>query len=244
MEPVRKIAVHELVVKRLRRAIHMGVYLPGDRLPSERDIADRLEVSRETVREAIAVLEADGYVVSRRGAMGGHAVTALNEPVARTLARLLADQDSIVHLMAFRRANECLAARLAAELRSDADLAHIGRAVEDLRTAEDIPRFRKADASFHLAVAVAARNPYVEGAIADAREAIFLLHGKRDYKVVLDTTLNGHQEIFVAIKAGNPDRAEAVMALHIDVALKEIQHTLRDCLDTADPAPLRGTSDA
>ena len=72
MEPVRKIAVHELVVNRLRRAIHLGDYLPGDRLPSERDIADRLEVSRESVREAIRVLESEGYVVSRRGAIGKH----------------------------------------------------------------------------------------------------------------------------------------------------------------------------
>jgi DNA-binding FadR family transcriptional regulator len=164
-------------------------------------------------------------------------VTALNEPVARTLARLRADQDSIVHLMTFRRANECLAARLAAELRTDADLAHIERAVADLKTAEDIPRFRKADASFHLAVAVAARNPYVEQAIVDAREAIFLLHGKRDYKVVLDTTLSAHQDILAAIEARDPARAEAAMALHIDVALEEIQDTLRDYPDTPDPAP-------
>ena len=235
MEPIRKIAVHELVVSRLRRAIHLGDYLPGDRLPSERDIADRLEVSRESVREAIRVLESEGYVVSRRGATGGHAVTALIEPVARTLALLRADQDSILHLMDFRRANECLAARLAAGLRGDADLERIAKAVEDLKEAEDIPRFRKADASFHLAVAIAARNPYVERAIVDAREAIFLMHGGRDYEVVLDTTLAGHRDILRAIRARDPDRAEAAMGRHIDVALREIRHTLSEWADGAGP---------
>ena len=244
MEPVRKIAVHELVVNRLRRAIHLGDYLPGDRLPSERDIADRLEVSRESVREAIRVLESEGYVVSRRGATGGHAITALTEPVARTLARLRADQDIILHLMEFRRVNECLAARLAAERRTDADLARIARSVNDLTTAKAIPRFRKADASFHLAVAVAARNPYVEQAIVDAREAIFLLHGSRDYEVVLDTTLAGHGDILEAIRAGNPDRAEEAMALHIDVALEEIRHALRDDVDPADQIPAGARSDS
>ena len=74
MEPVRKIAVHELVVSRLRRAIHLGDYLPGDRLPSERDIADRLEVSRESVREAIRVLESEGYEVDWHTYRMGHSV--------------------------------------------------------------------------------------------------------------------------------------------------------------------------
>jgi DNA-binding FadR family transcriptional regulator len=243
MEPIRKIAVHELVVKRLRRAIHLGDYLPGDRFPSERDIAGRLEVSRKTVREAIRVLETEGYVVSRRGATGGHAITALSEPVARMFARLRADQDSLLHLMDFRRANECLAARLAAERRADADLEKIACAVKELKIAEDIPRFRKADASFHLAVAVAARNPYVERAVADAREAIFLLHGTRDYEVVLDTTLRAHRDILEAIRARDPDRAEAAMALHIDVALREIQHTLRDSVDTVDHTHAREIGD-
>lgn len=227
MKPVRKISLHEVVVDQIRRSIHLGDYLPGDMLPPERDIADRLNVSRETVREAIGVLEIEGYVVSRRGATGGHAVTALTEPVARTLTQLQSDKKSIIHLMEFRRANECLAARLAAERSTASDLKRIGRAVEDLKTAGDIPQFRRADASFHRAVANAARNPYVERAILDARAAIFLLHGNRDYKIVLETTLSGHRDIFEAIRARDPDAAEKAMARHIDIALKEIQHTLR-----------------
>lgn len=226
MEPIRKIAIHELVVQRIRRAIHLGDYLPGDRLPSEREIAERLEVSRETVREAVKVLESEGYVVSRRGATGGIAVTALGGPVARTLARLQENQESIVHLMDFRRANECLAARLAAELRTEDDVAQISNAVEDLKSAEDIPRFRKADSRFHLAVAVASRNPYVERAIVDAREAIFLWHGKRRYDLVLHTTLNAHRKILDAIAARDPDGAAAAMDEHLAVALEEIEQTL------------------
>jgi GntR family transcriptional regulator, transcriptional repressor for pyruvate dehydrogenase complex len=231
MEPVRKVAIHELVVQRIRRAIHLGDYLPGDRLPSEREIAERLEVSRETVREAIKVLESEGYVVSRRGATGGLAVTALGGPVARTQARLQENQESIVHLMDFRRANECLAARLAAQLRTQDDLAQISQSIEDLKVAEDIPRFRKADARFHLAVAVASRNPYVERAIVDAREAIFLWHGNRSYDLVLHTTLSGHQKILDAIAARDPDAATAAMGEHLTVALEEIEQTLSQPLE-------------
>ncbi|MGI9381836.1 MAG: FadR/GntR family transcriptional regulator [Methyloligellaceae bacterium] len=210
-------------MQRIRRAIHLGDYLPGDRLPSEREIAERLAVSRETVREAIKVLEKEGYVVSRRGATGGIAVTALGGPIARTLAHLQQNFESIVHLMDFRRANECLAARLAAELRTDDDLKQIAHAIDDLKVVEDIPRFRKADARFHLAVAVASRNPYVERAIVDARDAIFLWHGMRSYDMVLHTTLSGHQKIFDAIATRDPEAAAAAMDDHLTVALEEIE---------------------
>jgi len=227
MEPVRKIALHEIVVERIRRAIHLGDYLPGDMLPPERDIAERLNVSRETVRDAIRVLESEGYVLSRRGVSGGHTVTALTEPVARMLSQLRSDTKGVLHLMEYRRANECLAARLAAQRGTAADIRRIGRAVDRLLTAGDIPQFRRADANFHKAIAVAAGNPYVERAVLDAREVIFLLHGNRDYQIILDTTLAAHRDIFSAIEAKDPDAAEAAMARHIDIALDEIQSTLR-----------------
>jgi len=227
MEPVRKIALHEIVVERIRRAIHLGDYLPGDMLPPERDIAERLNVSRETVRDAIRVLESEGYVLSRRGVAGGHTVTALTEPVARMLSQLRSDTKGVLHLMEYRRANECLAARLAAQRGTAADIRRIGRAVDQLLTAGDIPQFRRADANFHKAIAVAAGNPYVERAVLDAREVIFLLHGNRDYQIILDTTLAAHRDIFSAIEAKDPDAAEAAMASHIDIALDEIQSTLR-----------------
>ncbi len=227
MEPILKVAVHEIVANQLRRAIHRGDYLPGDRLPSERELATRLEVSRESLREAIRMLEGEGYVVSRRGAKGGHTVTALSEPAGRMYARLRADLNNVVNLMAFRRANECMAARLAAELRSAGDLRKIETAIGDLQAAEDNPRFRRADADFHLAVARAGRNPFIERAIVDARDAIFFgLYGDLRYKMVLHTTLASHRDIFEAIRDKRPDRAEQAMAQHIDVALEEIRYTL------------------
>ena len=71
IEPIDFAAAYEVVTERIRRAIHIGSYLPGDKLPPERMLAQQLGVSRTTVREAIRVLEGEGYVVSRRGASGG-----------------------------------------------------------------------------------------------------------------------------------------------------------------------------
>jgi GntR family transcriptional repressor for pyruvate dehydrogenase complex len=66
--PIEHSSVYELVVEQLRRAIHIGTYLPGDKLPPERELAQRLEVSRASVREAVRMLEGEGYVETRRGA--------------------------------------------------------------------------------------------------------------------------------------------------------------------------------
>lgn len=221
MKPIRKPATHELVVERIRRAIHLCTYLPGDRLPPEREIADQLAVSRESVRDAIKVLVEKGYLISRRGANGGLTVTSLMQPMAHMQARLRDETESFLHLMEFRRANEALAARLAAARRTDDDLARLAGAIEDLRRNDGIPRFRKADSDFHLAVAAAARNPYVEDAIESARDAIFLLVG-HEYPILLSSSLEGHVRVFEAIAAGDGDRAAEAMAAHIDTAVREL----------------------
>ena len=224
--PIRKVAVHEQIVARLRRAIHLGDFAPGDRLLSERDIAERMEVSRESVREAFQVLERDGYVVSRRGPTGGHTVTTLRKPAAKALERLNAERDGLTQLMEFRRANECLAARLAACRRTRSDVKAMHRSISDLRNATDIAEFRRADANFHLAVAAAARNSYVERAVLDSREAVFLIHENLNYRILIDSTYDGHNAIADAIEAKDGAAADAAMAQHMVTALAEIRQVL------------------
>ncbi|MBT5037425.1 MAG: winged helix-turn-helix transcriptional regulator, partial [Rhodospirillaceae bacterium] len=74
IDPVRPTSACELVVEQLRRAIHLGRFLAGDKLPPERELAKQLGVSRTTVREAVKVLEGEGLVRSKRGAAGGLSV--------------------------------------------------------------------------------------------------------------------------------------------------------------------------
>jgi len=123
--------------------------------------------------------------------------------------------------MEFRRANESLAARLAAERRTGDDLARLRRAIEDLRRNDGIPHFRKADSDFHLTIAAATRNRYLKESIERARDAIFLLVG-HDYPILLHSSLDGHTRVFEAIAAGDGMRAEAAMAEHIDGAVQEL----------------------
>src|SRR5260370_11739674 len=89
IEAVDLIAAHRVVPERLRHAIHIGPYLPGDKLPTERTLAQQLGVSRMTVREAIRVLRAEGYVASRRGSAGGITVLDQGEDIKRLRQVLL-----------------------------------------------------------------------------------------------------------------------------------------------------------
>ena len=238
LQPIRKPATHKLIFERIRRAIHLGAYLPGDRLPPGREIADQLAVSRETVRDAVKLLIEQGYVTQRRGPGGGLTVTSLAQPVAHMRERLHHDVESFDDLMEFRRAIESLAARLAADRRTDEDLQRISQAIEAIGCAQDIPLFRKADSDFHLAVASAAQNPYVEEAIEGARDAVFLLIG-HEYPILLGSTLEAHSKVFRAIRGRDPEAAAHAMAVHIEESTRELHQVVAERRGHSTPAPRR-----
>src|SRR5690242_6374962 len=101
-EPVEITAAYQLVVERLRRAIHLRQYVPGDRLPSARKLAESLGVSRVTVREALQDLQGEGYVESRRGAAGGPFVVPMKEPTGRLLAIMRERREEFESILDFR----------------------------------------------------------------------------------------------------------------------------------------------
>ena len=209
---VEQSTAYSLVVDQLRRAIHLGEYGPGDRLPSERDLTEQLGVSRMTVREAIRVLQTEGYVESRRGASGGLLVVAGQEQ-GDLLKRQLRDQwEYFGSVLDFRVANERAAARLAATRRTDEDLVTFAQAVDEMRASTDLWQFRKADSKFHLAIANAANNPMLEKAVEDGRAAMFLPLEALHYEISVEELLEGHPEILEAIRNHDPDAAGEWMA--------------------------------
>src|SRR6266705_6369610 len=131
--------------------------------------ARQVGVSRASVREAIRVLEGEGYVETRRGASGGMVVLDRAQTEDR-LAEIIRQQlPEIEQVIDFRLAVEVGAARLAAVRRTDADLARLDAAFETLAASRETRRFRAADSAFHQGIAQAARNEWMERSIADAR---------------------------------------------------------------------------
>lgn len=228
---------HELVVDQIRRAIQLGRFLPGDRLPAERDLAGLLGVSRATVREAIRVLEADGVVSVRRGAHGGLVVNRLYAMDTRTLrARLTKQTRELNDIFDYRLAVECMAARLAAERRTAEDLLYLGDALERMaelaadtgseQGAHITAQFNAVDTEFHLGIASASANPYLIEGAEKVRRAMFLPVGAVFSQLRADAN-DIHAAIFDAIRLADVDAAERHMRQHVDATRNAMAELLK-----------------
>jgi DNA-binding FadR family transcriptional regulator/RimJ/RimL family protein N-acetyltransferase len=217
--PVRGGNAFEETVERLLQAIKLGLVQAGDRLPPERELAGQLRVSRMTLREALADLQRAGYVESRRGRRGGTFVRyvpadgAVPAPDALERARG-ADLDDV---LALRRVLEVGAVELAACRRLGPEEA--ARLVErrDECAAATGGGYRQRDSRLHLALAELSGAPSLAAAVADVRmrlndllDAIPLLPGN------IRHSEEQHAAVVAAVLAGDPDRARAEMAGHVD----------------------------
>ena len=225
--PVEHASVYELVVEQLRRAIHNGGYAPGDKFPNERELASQLQVSRASVREAVRVLEGEGYVETRRGATGG--IVVLNRMVeeGRIGPYLREMLPKLREIFEFRRAVEPEAARLAAARRSSAQLRQLEAAHSVLESDQETRRFRSADSRFHLGIAEAARNGWMRDAIDKARTEVWMPADDL-YDHVLDRhTQVEHGEILAAIRARDEEAAARLMDNHLKSTLEVIERVAR-----------------
>lgn len=225
-EPLVVAPAYAVVVEHLRRAIHLGTYAPGDKLPPERTFAPQLGVSRVTLREAIRVLEAEGYVTTRRGATGGVTVRERTEPMKDLRARAREKREEIGALLEFRRVNERLAAERAATRVSKEDLEALEGTIALLRTSEGIGDFRQADSAFHMRIATAAACDVLLHAVEEARVQMFTPVDTLSYDVLRDSTIGGHEKILAALRARDAAAAGRAMTNHISVTIEELDTIL------------------
>jgi DNA-binding FadR family transcriptional regulator len=241
--PVRGGNAFEITVARLVQAIKLGMVADGDRLPPERELAERLNVSRVTLREAIAALRDAGYLESRRGRSGGSFVVYGRRTLAgsagiaggRTLAGAgLAsiaggaptgdDPAEVAREMGpalddaldFRRVLEPGAAALAAtRTLSAADRQAL---VGALAAARDRGATRRVnDSRLHLAIAAASGSPSLHGCVADVQLTLDrLLAAIPVIRRNLDHSDAQHDRIVDAILHGDPAAARAAMEEHCD----------------------------
>ena len=233
---------HELVVDQIGRAIQLGRFLPGDKLPAERDLAGLLGVSRATVREAIRVLEADGVVSVRRGAHGGLVVNRLQAMDQRTLkSRLNKQIRELNDIFDYRLAVECMSARLAAERRSSEDLEQMRQALDRMgELASDVDGehrahttalFNAADTDFHLAIANATGNDFLIEGAEQVRRAMFLPVGAI-FNELREDANDIHAALFEAIDRQDGPAAAHHMEQHVNAT----REAMADLLKPQDPS--------
>jgi GntR family transcriptional repressor for pyruvate dehydrogenase complex len=214
----------QAVAEHLRTLIHQGEVGPGDRLPAERELAERLGVARASLREAIKVLQDEGYVQVRRGALGGTYVTELLEPLEKWRIRMRTQAGEFDDIIDFRIALETDSARLAAIRRDRADLARLRGSIKSLgQVSSGHAAFRLSDSQFHSWLARAARNARLETAIELARGELFVPHDLLPYADPIEESRRDHQQIYEAVRASDPDAAASAMREHIE----RTRHQLR-----------------
>ncbi|OXM63928.1 GntR family transcriptional regulator [Amycolatopsis vastitatis] len=214
--PVRAGNAFEETVERLLQAIRLGVVGAGERLPSERELAERLGVSRVTLREAIRALSDAGYVESRRGRYGG---TFVNEslPGPERSPGGKVDAVALEDALSLRYVLETGAAEMAAARSlSPADRQHLTGTLAEAASAE-LDDYRRKDSRLHLAIAEVTASGSLTTAMADARSRVNQLLDRIPLLPPnLDHSNTQHEAIVDAILAGDAPAARQAMAEHIE----------------------------
>ena len=218
LEPLKLRSGGEHVADRLVTAIALGEFVPGQRLPSERELAATLGVSRTTVREALQRLAALGYVDVRRGRTGGAYVLQGMGPEANEMIRrtLLPEWSTLERVLDFRQLVEPLIARTAADRIAAEDVGPIRVALEGyLAAGGDREASRAADEAVHEAIAAATGNPYLASLSAQIRRQISLGFGAEPYSAEIRArAVKDHTALAEAVIGRRPGVAARVAERH------------------------------
>ena len=206
--------VPELVMDSLLKAMEAGTIRVGEELPPERDLAEALGISRNSLRECLAIMSFMGIVENR----GNRKILVKNADrfrKARSLIDLSYSQDTFEDFMEFRRTNEREIARLACIRATEEDLERLRNSVERLEA--DATDF-EADVDFHVNLAYASHNTifaamlnYVNSLILELRMRFFEreeYHGK---------TAEAHRRIYEAVKERDEELAVYEMGRHLKI---------------------------
>lgn len=215
LEPVKRPRLSNEIVSQLQRLFTDGVLKPGDRLPPERELAEKLGVSRNSLREAIRALEVLGVVEVRHG--DGTFVKSVDMTtfLSPVFSVLLEKKYFLIEVLEFRRILEPPICRLAAERATDEDLAHLHEILDqqDERIREGQPAIDE-DMLFHRSIAMATHNDVMRSTV----ELISSL--LREFREVWASSrparsTEAHRKVLDAIEAGDGDGAARAMEEHI-----------------------------
>lgn len=231
-QPIQQEKVAQSVVRQIELLILRGLLRPGQRLPSERELADKLGVSRPSLREAIADLQERGLLVARAGS-GVFVAEMLNSAFSEPLIRLFSTHEEAVHdYVSLRRDLEGMTAERAARFGSDTDLKVIEavfRKMEVAHTKRNPADEAELDAEFHLAIVDASHNiimVHMMRAMFDLLRAGVFINRQQMFRQrsTRERLLEQHRAIFEAIQARDPDKARAAAEAHMDY----VKSTLSD----------------
>ena len=230
-QPKKSTLVAEWVLEQIRSQ----VYPEGTKLPSEREIAQTLGMSRPPVREALSALQIAGIVEIRPGdGTYVKSATPANEMVSNTIS-VLEESESPFEVMQARRVLEEGIIRVAAIQATDEDVVRLEQALERMEDAvehSDLSRYFQSNREFHLAVAAATHNSVLQKLL----KSLLLSEEKKLWQESIQRYLSDpdhikkytarHERILQAIKKKDVDKAAQEMKEHFSGTVEEVREYL------------------
>ncbi|OPY66159.1 MAG: Pyruvate dehydrogenase complex repressor [Syntrophorhabdaceae bacterium PtaU1.Bin034] len=224
ISPPKKEKLHEAIVAQIKTLIHTKKLGVGDRLPSERELAQLFSVSRVVVRESLRSLEQSGLIEVRPGSSGGAFITYnVHKPLFDAAYDLFNKGNlSLSYFFEARRAIECFAVKLAAEKATAEDLQTLKNINKKLlQDIDDKAKLRENNSNFHAAVAKMSGNPLLLLMTQSLLQILDVVYPKSkqsdDY---VKSTYDRHEGIIKAMEERSPERCEELMRIDVEYTSK------------------------
>ena len=209
IDKVETLTVADAIVEKLLGYISSGTLSWGEQLPAQRELAKMLDVGVSSAREALQVLQAMGFVESRRGD-GTHVAERPSVPLGKSILRTMYQDSDVQDLMELREVLDTGLAVLAAKKATNSDIEKLGACLNDLESSIETEPGKAAedDLRFHIALAESVRNPLLAQFSTAVRESYAKFLGKIMHTkegVVL------HRKVLESVVARNPLGARDAM---------------------------------
>jgi DNA-binding FadR family transcriptional regulator len=211
-------ALTDEAIERIKEMIVSGELRPGGRLPKEADLAERLGLSRNSLREAVKALSLIRVLDVRQG--DGTYVTSLQPEVLLDTVGFIIDfhrDDSVLYLLEVRRILESEATALAARKMTEEELGELGKVLDVMESASDLNELIQGDLEFHRRIAHGSGNPVLASLIESLSAPTLRARVWRGLtqEGAADRTREQHRAIHSALLAREADVARAWAAVHV-----------------------------
>jgi DNA-binding FadR family transcriptional regulator len=225
------VAITDDVIDRIKEMILSGELRPGDRLPREQDLAERLGVSRNSLREGVKALSLINILVVRQG--DGTYVTSLAPHLLMDAMSFVVDfhqDDSVLHFLEVRRTLEGFAAATAASSMTAEQLAALANSLGSVDENSSVDDFVAGDMEFHRLIAIGTGNPVLASlldSLAAPTQRARIWRGLTQTSAVTQTLME-HRGIYAAIAAHDGEVARARAITHISGVEDWLRQSRRD----------------
>lgn len=220
--PVKNTRVYEQVVEQIKEMVKNGTVKRGEKLPTERDMAEQLQVSRASVREALRALEVVGLIESKQGS-GNFIKENLGGALLEPLSIMFMLQDSSPRdIFELREVLELETSALAVSKITDEELEILKSLIEELKNSDDEDKNVVIDKNFHYTIAKASHNllmlnvlevlsQLMDEFIKDSRKNILADYNNKEKLIEI------HEELYKALKNRDKDRVYHIMVEHFEL---------------------------